>query len=358
MKISYLCITIIFISNSLFGFPSKLEFESGQVGAEIDSISKVKDTLVKIIMTDSSESDSIILVGSDDAGFVSRRNLRIKIISNSIGALIGAIIGGLMAIFVFYLGKRNEKHKSEQELKLFGDELYQFIKNITANSESQIQNLNTLVESIEGNPMKIGNYKRISFALLNRAISFDSDKVFKLFTLLEFKEKEFMKFYLNIDFLEEVFRIIDKDFDTAISTVITPQTNYYIRYKKSFLDKATDYIEKKRIENDSKDELRVYLNGFIMNYYQSKELPKGHDLFYDYSNLSRPMLETLVKHFRDWTEAKELTNIISDAANTCFSIQEYNLGFSQAVKSQIENISNSISELQLIEKKLEFIYSE
>lgn len=100
---------------------------------------------------------------------------------NILGSIIGALLSGAFAIWVFVRGKRIDKKKEEKMLFNYGEEIYTLLKNITINSKKQVELLEQLAKSIKTNPHIPGKFQHINFNLLKRAQSFDTTKVFNTF---------------------------------------------------------------------------------------------------------------------------------------------------------------------------------
>ena len=186
-----------------------------------------------------------------------------------LGSILGALLSGGFAIFIFVQGKKNDRKRENQKLIYYGEEIYTLIKNIVVNSKKQSELLNDLIASIREKAYTHGNYQHISFNLLQRAQSFDTTFTFNTFKQLNLEKKSYIKFYSSIDFLLEVFTNVDNDYHKNNSELITPLSNDFIKLKQEIFTQGTNYIELQRREEKTDDPLYQYLNKLIMDYYGS-----------------------------------------------------------------------------------------
>lgn len=267
-----------------------------------------------------------------------------------IGSLLGAFLTGLIVIWVFVEGKRREKNKEINKLKDFGKEIHLLVKNIITNANKNVDQIKILIESIKEHPTKHGNYKKVLFNSFERVQSFDTTKIHDLFSLLEFEEEVYINFYGNIDFLTELFRLIDGDYNSTSSEVITPLTNKFLELKSDMLELCTDFLEEKRKENKTDDELFKFLDKLLIDYYKSENLPEGIDINYDNEHLIRIIRIGLLEKFRDWNITNKILKVAQKAGNEAKSIEINNLQFASDLQSQIDNIEGTINKIEGIEK--------
>ena len=356
MKVSAILLAIFILSTSTFCKCNSISFQNAtQDSLGVSNILSQSGDSKNAVKTPT-EQDKIRIQGNRPNLKENSEDDKINY-QDIIGAIIGALLSGLVAILVFMLGRRSEKLKEINNIKKFGEELYEITRNITHNSTKQIENLTQFSDSIAKKPMAIGVYNKVSIHLLLRVKTFNPDKIYELFKILKFDRKDFIRYYNHIDFLEEIFRIIDEDYERIKKEIIVPFSNDYIKLKKQMLDLATDYIEDMRKKDKSEDPLSQYLNEYIMDYYSSLRDIKGHDLDHDNEVLIRPFLMELLKSFRDWPITSELIRKASAAANTAYTIKTKNLQMAEDVKIQKENVNDSIQEIKKLENKLEAIYA-
>jgi hypothetical protein len=346
----------------------------------INGITKIYDqssrNIQKAIIFEASKSDSLIsrlnllnnaynqwnstLNNSIQSGFNEVTNkipeTPSKLI-NILGSIIGALLSGVFAIWVFVQGKRNAKKEEEKMLFNYGEEIYTLMKNITINSKKQVELLEQLVKSIKTNPHIPGIFQHINFNLFKRAQSFDTTRVFKTFQHLNLEKKSYIKYYNSIDFLLEEFTNIDYDYHKNNSDVITPLSNDFIKFRQDIFSQGTDYIELKRRESKTDDSLYQFLNDLIIKYYKSPLLPETVDIKYDFDMLIKPLKPELIEKYRDNDQANAILNLAKQAGDIYISITQINVEFSNNVEGQIGNLNDMIEKLDQIEGELKIKYA-
>jgi len=186
-------------------------------------------------------------------------------------------------------------------------------------------------------------FKRISIYHLERAKSFQPEKILDLIHQLKIDKVNLNKYYKNVDFLEEIFRTIINDEDKTTSQLATLGQRF-IDEKKEFFDLSTDIIDSRRNNEKLQDEYYHYLNNTILDYYQNPDLPKGHDFNYDYP-IFRKILEKLVVDYRGQPSSNTLTRHLSNACNSAYSMEQINISFIEGIENQIDVIEKCGAEL-------------
>jgi hypothetical protein len=394
MKKSLLFLLLFFITSFLLkGISSRSEHDSTTDPLLTMYVQK-HDTLIKIIngitkiydqssrniqnaiILEASKSDSLIirlnllnkaynqwnstLNNSIQTGFNEVTNKIPKTPSkliNILGSIIGALLSGAFAIWVFVQGKQNTKKKEEKMLFNYGEEIYTLLKNITINSKKQVELLEQLVKSIKTNPHIPGKFQHINFNLLKRAQSFDTTRVFNTFQHLNLEQKSYIKLYNSIDFLLEEFINIDYDYHKNNSDTITPLSNDFIKLRQEIFAQGTDFIELKRRESKTDDPLYQFLNELIIKYYKSPSLPETVDIKYDFDMLIKPLKPELIEKYRDYDQANAILNLAKEAGDIYISITQINGEFSDNVEGQIGNLNDMIEKLEQIEGELKTKYA-
>ncbi|PKQ61302.1 hypothetical protein BZG02_16025 [Labilibaculum filiforme] len=274
-----------------------------------------------------------------------------------IGAILGAIISGGIAIFIFWRGRKNEKNKEKLKYIDFGEEVFTLLKNITANSKKQVELLNALVTSITEKPYTHGKYNRVSLNLLKRAQSFDTTYVFTTFKTLNLEKKSYIKFYSSIDFLLEVFENIDDDYHTNNSEVITPLSNKFLQLKGEIMNICSNFIESSRRENKTTEAIYTFINQLLIDYHSPETLPDKIDLKYDVDKIIRPLKSELLAKYRDNDISIELLNLSKQAGDFYKTILIESSNLRAGVNSQLEPIGKMITYLDSIEQALSSNYA-
>lgn len=256
-----------------------------------------------------------------------------------IGAIIGAAISGGIALFVFLLGESRKKKSEKQKRKSFGKELITIIISITKIVNDQLEQFKRFIETTREAPYKTNILFKLSFHQLKRIKSFDTTLIFKTFDTIGLKEKDYLKFYSNIDFLDDVINAIFSDYDENNSKHITPMSNEFIKTRNELLDICTDYLEVQRRLNNTEDELYLFINQQILDYYQHPDMTQVPNIHFDIQYLIRPIKTILLERFRDW----DITNSILKKAKFCgdlyTSIVQINTSFVNDIEKQIVNIN-------------------
>jgi hypothetical protein len=275
---------------------------------------------------------------------------------NILGSIIGAVLSGAFAIWVFFQGKRNDKKKEEKMLFNYGEEVYTLLKNITINARKQVELLEQLIKSIKTNPHIPGKFQHINFNLLKLAQSLDTTKVFTTFQYLNLEKKSYIKFYQSIDFLLEEFTNIDYDYHKNNSDTITPLSNDFLKLRQEIFLQGTEYIELKRRESKTDDPFYQFINNLIIKYYESPSLPETVDIKYDFDMLIKPLKPEIIEKYRDYDQANSILNLAKQAGDLYISITQINVELANNVDGQIGYLTDMINILDQIEKELKTKY--
>lgn len=319
-----------------------------------DSLMKSIASFVSAYIQGNYELVSAILSGFNE---VTTKIPRPSKLLGILGSIIGAVLSGAFAIWVFVQGKKNDKKKEEKSLFNYGEETYTLLKNITINSKKQIDLLIELVKSINEHPHSHGKYQHMSFNLLKRAQSLDAARVFNTFQYLKLEKKSYIIFYTSIDFLLEEFINIDNDYHSNSSEIITPLSNNFLKLRQEIFNQGTEFIEIKRREAKTDDPFYQFINNLIIEYYKSPLLPDTVDISYDFEMLIKPIKPAIIKYFRDYDQANSILNLAKEAGDIYTSITQINKEFGENVEGQITNLNSMIEKLVQIENELKTMYA-
>ncbi len=273
-----------------------------------------------------------------------------------IGSLLGALLSGFAAIFVFWLRNRKDNNMKKMELKLLGHELYYFMDNIVSNMNSQVATIKELIESLKDGTYKHIILKRVVMNHVQRAKSFETNKTFSTFQYLGLPPKKFINYYSHLDFLFELLTAVDNDIEMNNSKVVTLYSNAFIESRNEALILITDYIGKCVLEKKTDDAFFKYLNNKIIEYHTNAK-PEP-DISYDLVELIRPLKVDLLRDFRDREITNGILTLLKKAGDIAFSIKDSNRKLLDDIHSQIENIEGSIRGIEEIKNDFEPIYNK
>ncbi|MCT4614298.1 MAG: hypothetical protein N4A49_05430 [Marinifilaceae bacterium] len=276
-----------------------------------------------------------------------------------IGALLGATISGGAVIFVFYLGHKADKKKESQGYIDFGEQIFVLLKNLVSNSEKQRDLINTYLKSIKENPHTHGNYGKISLNLFERAKSFDTTLVFKSFKELKLENTTYIKYYKSLDYLYGLYTLIDEDYRSHNSEVVTPLSNEFIKLRQQILDMSSIYLKNSKEKGEDSTDFYKFLNELIIKYYTSEKRPKGIiDIKYDVETIIRPLKEELIKDkYSGNSLANELIILAKRAGDYYQTILDQAKLFHKGLSSRMESINTTINELNEIKNNLSNKYA-
>jgi gas vesicle protein len=287
-----------------------------------------------------------------------RKDIQLLDIVNFLGGILGAIISGIIAIWVFKRGNIEEKEKEINKIFDFGEQLFVLIKNINENSKLQRDFILQYKESLEQKPYTYGNFKRVSLNALERARSFDITFVFNTFKVLNQEKNTFIKYYNSIDYLFSVFEIIYNDYRNYSNEIVTPMSNKFIELRNEILDKSADYLKKIKDEGKQPDKFYDFLNNLIGDYYTSEERPQEIDIGYDVRKIIRPIKEELIKpDYSSYELTNEILYLAKRSGDYYKTVIDQSKMLNEGINSKLESIYQSIVNLEKIIENLEEHYA-
>ncbi|MBE9467760.1 MAG: hypothetical protein IMY72_05475 [Bacteroidetes bacterium] len=283
-----------------------------------------------------------------------KRESHIKISDGIVGSIFGAILSGLIALFIFYLGRRNEKLKRNRQMKAFGKELLSLTNNICNNSNKQIVEYKKTITSISKNKYKQPYLKKITLSVLERAKAIESSVIFNTFNHLKIKDKSYLSFYLSIDFIFEVFNNSFSDYENLTSNIISPFSKEFISLKNRILDllEISFEAQAKKVSNDCSKFVEK-----ILNDYDFGSQSENSSIEYDLDNLLLPLNKKFSGVFKAYKIALSTKPILKKAIDLSVTISQQNQKFSFDIEEQLENLEKFISDLNDIKTQLQVNYA-
>lgn len=153
----------------------------------------------------------------------------LSLFSILLGAVIGAVVSGGIAIWIFKRGERNEKKKAEKRLVDFGKQIHATLDKLIPDLNQEKEMLEKYVDSLREQPHTHGIYQRVNLQLMKRAREFDTTLVFDTFRHLGLDDKTYVDYYKDLDFLDDVINCINNDHNKHNTNVVTKLSNDFLR---------------------------------------------------------------------------------------------------------------------------------
>lgn len=273
------------------------------------------------------------------------------------GALIGALLGGIISLGIYKLGEYYDKKKVISEKDELGESINILINLSIKNISAKIEAYKNLVESITETPYKAHGLIRIPSHNLKRVRSFDPTQVYRIFKHLSLNKKDYNVLLSSIDFLDEVSDSIDKDLTYNNRDNITKYSNEFLAIIQDVLDETANYLNYLKKNNKEDEDIYKFLNSLILKYYADSNDGQGPDIDYDNRVFVKPMKVELVTKFRYDPFTNTISSKLKRAGDLYKTVVLMNISMKNDISKQMENIKTAHKHLTTLSGKLNKKYA-
>jgi len=274
-----------------------------------------------------------------------------------IGAFLGAFISALVSLFIYKQGERNVTKRQENEILDFGEDIFILSKAIANSSNTQIESIDKFIKSTKKELYKAHVLEIVPYNQIERIRSFDIDKVKKAFKLLKIDNKDFVKFYNQLDYLYEVYKAVHEDYRENTSEFVTKFSNDFLQMRQEILADIADYNESLREKKLSDSDIYKYLDNLMVEYLSSIHGQLVPDINYDYENLIFKLITDLLESHRDSEFLKIILRKLQKAKEFYISVIGANTHFIKSLEDKIESYKKATNALNEINNKLSQHYA-
>ena len=273
-----------------------------------------------------------------------------NLIWNILGALTGAGISGIFALWIFKKGKKQDKVQEEEKDKkrIESDRktFFTLLDNVVETSRIQVTRYEEHIANTKVDPLANLAPQELTFQDLNRILKFESKQVIELYDYLGFSNEDYVKVVKNLDYLSAVFNKIPEDFWDVKNNNIENLSNVFIQTKNEILNLMADYLFEQKLSNPDfeKDTLWLFFNELILDYY--KDTDGKPELKYDYDKLINPLKVTLLRDFTFHKLSLEILKKTKVGGDIIMTIRTHNTDFVEDLTKAIERINKSIDKLE------------
>lgn len=244
---------------------------------------------------------------------------------NILGALIGVLITGGIAIWIFRKGiKEENKRKFLEENKRLDDiENLYFILLQNIN-----KGINRQTELFDEFSKKILTDKTSSFHLpkvinqdLIKIVSLELNDILKIYQKRKISVEKYNKVFSNLNFIIEVNIQIENIYNQYIDK-ISRYSEIFKIFMNKILTLTSNYLACEKIdnpENFKNNPLYNFIKIQISTYYKDRD--KHNNIDYHYDNFIRPLNVGLVENFGMYKETIEITNLCKKANDAKFDYE-------------------------------------
>lgn len=246
---------------------------------------------------------------------------------NLLIAIIGAVVGGLIALKAVRMQINNDRDLQEKELsnqakkdeesklESANDKLNYFawlVNNIEKVATKQNEEYKTLADKISAN--QLGFHKLVTRATtdLQRLQTLDQEDIFHAFLVRRGRTEEnierFQKMYSRLDFIDGVLKEVPRLY-LAMQVEVHTMTLEYRQYIEEIREGIVNICEDIRIKRPVvyvTDPLWKLLNKRLVEY--ENDMPEDGGIDWHHVNFLRPLQEELVRAFLD---SKEVTPLLT-----------------------------------------------
>lgn len=270
------------------------------------------------------------------------------------GALLGALITGFIAIWIFRRGIKEEiKRKKIEENKRIDDieDLYfLLLKNVSKGVNSQAKLLDDFIKEILTDKVKPIHIPKVINQDLTRIINLDSKDILKIYQRRNINVEEYNEVFSNLDFIVEVRKQIENSYNQYMDKIAHYSELFKI-YMNKILTLTSNYLAHEKIDNPDtykENDLWNFINTQILTYYKDRDENNNMDYHYDY--FIRPLNVGLVEKYRMYRETVKMTDLCKKANDSKF---DYELNV-KWLSEQIDVFNTDLKNgNKIIEKHLE-----
>jgi len=280
-----------------------------------------------------------------------------EFLNTVIGALLGALLSGIFAVWVFKMGsKKEKKRETEKELNRIKRSLSTFhtlLKGTVKTTKQQISDFESYIKIIETNPFSNEVPKQLPHQSLDRIQKLSTAELIELFEHLSFSTDDYLKVVNNLDYLYSVLGQIPKDVESIKGGSIHDLSTKFLEIKSEILTDCADFLialknsDPKHEDND----LWKFINQLIIDYYSGAK-DGNPDLNYDYNKLVNSLKVTILFKFPLEPISNEILKKTKIASDIIFTIKTFNSSFASELSTIISLIKESIAELETLLTKM------
>jgi hypothetical protein len=268
---------------------------------------------------------------------------------NVSGALLGALITGLTAVWIFRKGINEERKSKELEesvrLNDIEDLYFLLLENVSTGIKTQTELIDNYVNQINEDENKTIQIPKVINQDLNRIINLDSKDILKIYRNRNIRVEEYNKVFSNLDFILEIKNQIDNTYNKYLDKIVH-YSELFTKYMNKILTLTSTYLAYEKIENPKtykENPLWNFINDQILLYY--KERDENNNIDYHYDAFIRPLNVGLVENFRKYRETVKITVLCKKANDSKF---DYELN----IKWLIDQIMTFNKDLKNSNKKI------